>query len=251
MKKLQQMLFFGKKKSAPSIDLSWLGTDMHSHLLPGIDDGVPDMDTSLSIIKGLAALGYKRLITTPHILWEMYPNTPEIIRYGIQQVQQAAADAAIDMSLHAAAEYFIDEHFVQELKNKEPLLTIKDNLVLVEFSMVTAPFDLHEVLFEMQLQNYQPVIAHPERYIYLRNKKSFFDELKEQGCFFQLNLLSLTGHYGASVQELAEYLVKKEYYNYGGSDIHTEKHLDALQKLSSSASFVRLKNSQQLLNYLL
>jgi tyrosine-protein phosphatase YwqE len=155
------------------------------------------------------------------------------------------------MELGAAAEYFIDEHFVQELKEKKPLLTLKDNLVLVEFSMVTAPFDLGEVLFELQLQNYQPVIAHPERYIYLRNKKAFFDELKEHGCYFQLNLLSLVGHYGASVQELAEYLVKKDHYDFAGTDMHSERHLALLQKLSLAPYFTRLKASEQIKNHLL
>ncbi len=148
-------------------------------------------------------------------------------------------------------EYYIDEHFYSELQDKVPLLAVKDNLVLVEFSMLTAPFDLGEVLFEMQLQNYQPIIAHPERYIYLRNKKEFFDELKNSGCLFQVNLLSLTGYYGTSVQELAEYLVKKEYYDYAGTDTHHIRHLQALQKLSFSAAYNRLKDSGLLRNHLL
>ncbi len=242
------MLFFGKKKSPPLIDLSWLQADMHSHLLPGIDDGAPDIETSVQLLQGLKALGYKKVITTPHVLWDVYPNTTQQIQQSLAEVRQAAKEAAIDIELHAAAEYFIDEHFEEELKNKVPLLPISGNLVLVEFSMVTAPMDLQQVLFEMVMQNYQPVIAHPERYIYLTHRKQFFDELKEAGHYFQLNLLSLTGYYGRAVQELAEYLLKMDYYNLAGTDLHNDRHLSFLQKLSSSPSLLRLKESGLLKN---
>ena len=243
------MFFFGKKKKLPSyIDLSWLGADMHSHLIPGIDDGAPDIATSLELIKGLQNFGYKKIITTPHVLWDIYPNTSEVIVQGIDTVQKALQEGGIEIEFHAAAEYFIDEHFQSELRNKVPLLPISGNLVLVEFSMVTAPMDLSQVLFEMQIQNYQPVIAHPERYVYLNNRKDVFDEMKAAGCYFQLNLLSLTGYYGKPVQELAEYLCKKEYYNLAGTDLHHQRHLVALQKLASSSLFHRLKESGVLKN---
>lgn len=243
------MFFFKKKKQEEkATDLGWLGTDMHSHLLPGIDDGSPDIATSLELIKGMAALGYKQLITTPHILWEVYPNTREIIAKALGEVEAALAEESIDIRIRAAAEYFIDEHFQEELRNKAPLLTIKDNLVLVEFSMITAPLDLQDVLFEMQLQNYQPIIAHPERYIYLRNRTSFFDDLKNAGYYFQLNLLSLVGHYGRSVQELAEYLVKKGYYDFAGTDLHGARHLEGLQKLASSPYYLKLQEAGTLRN---
>lgn len=245
------MFSFFKNKPALPPDFSWLGTDMHSHLLPAIDDGSPDIETSVELVKGFAALGYKKLITTPHILWEMYPNTSEIINSGCDALKKELALQDIDIEINAAAEYYIDEHFQDAVNAKEPLLTLKDNLLLVEFSMVTAPFDLKEILFELQMQNYQPIIAHPERYIYLRNKKEFFDELKETGCLFQLNLLSLVGHYGTSVQELAEYLIKKEFYDYAGTDLHNERQLAALQKLGSSDAFARLQSLQMLKNHLL
>ena len=244
------MLFF-KKKNTKTLDLSWLHTDMHSHLVPAIDDGSPDVDTSLQLIKGLAELGYKKIITTPHILWEIYPNTPEKIGNGLQQVQQAAGKEGIDVQLHAAAEYFIDEHFQSQLQNKQPLLTISGNMVLVEISMMNAPLDLMETLFEMQIQNYQPVIAHPERYVYLSRNKEFFENLKNAGYLFQLNLLSLTGHYGTAVKELAEYLIKQDYYDLAGTDLHHARHLDSLQKLAGLSSLEKLKDSGLLKNHLL
>jgi protein-tyrosine phosphatase len=242
------MFFFGKKKAAQTTDLSWLGVDMHSHLIPGIDDGSPDLATSLELIRSLQKLGYRKLITTPHILWEVYPNTTEIITQGLATLQKAVEEAKIDVEIHAAAEYFIDEYFEELLKKKMPLLPISGNKVLVEFSMITAPLDLQQVLFDMQLQGYQPIIAHPERYIYLSHRKHFFDELQSAGCMFQLNLLSLTGYYGKSVQELAEYLLKGNYYSYAGTDLHGDRHLAGLQKLSGSSLYQRLREAGFLKN---
>jgi tyrosine-protein phosphatase YwqE len=242
------MMFFSRKKENSTADLSWIGTDMHSHLVPGIDDGSPDAATSLELIKGLQDLGFQRFITTPHILSDLYPNTPETIGAGLDVLKKAASDASLPVQVHAAAEYFIDEHFQQLLSKKTPLLTLSGNLVLVEFSMITAPMDLQDVLFELQLQNYQPVIAHPERYIYLSRRKEFFDMLRDAGAWFQLNLLSVGGGYGTSVQELAEYLLKKGYYELAGTDLHHKKHLEGLRKLGNSNLLNKLRDSGVLKN---
>lgn len=242
------MWFFGRKKATENADLSWLGTDMHSHLLPGIDDGSGNMATSLELIRGLHSLGYRKLITTPHIFWELYPNTPEIIAEKLDWLQKTLQEEGIEIELKAAAEYFIDEHFEEALRSKKPFLPISANKVLVEFSMVTAPMDLQHVLFEMQIQQYQPIIAHPERYVYLAGRKEFFDELKEAGCLFQLNLLSLVGYYGKGVQELAEYLCKKNYYDFAGTDLHHERHIMALRKVASNATLARLREAGVLKN---
>jgi tyrosine-protein phosphatase YwqE len=137
-------------------------------------------------------------------------------------------ESGIPVTINAAAEYFLDEYMEELLKRKEPLLTLKNNWVLCEFSLAFASRGLRDILFEMQMQGYQPVIAHPERYIYLQNEKSFFDELKNTGCLFQLNITALCGSYGKSVQELAHYLIKNEYYNLLGTDLHNARHLEAL-----------------------
>ena len=244
-------MLFWKKEAPPTVDLSWLGTDMHSHLLPGIDDGAQDPDTSLELVSGMMDLGFKQLVTTPHVLWEVYPNTRERIEQKRDLLNAHLANNGKDIQVQAAAEYFIDEHFEGLLKTKAPLLTIKQNMVLVEFSMITQPMDLKQILFEMQMGGYQPIIAHPERYIYLRDKKTFFDELKEIGCFFQLNLLSLVGYYGTTQKELAEYLVKKKYYNFAGTDLHNKKHLAALNLLVQSRAYNKLKEANLLKNYIL
>ena len=244
-------MFFFKKKIKENLDLSWLKSDMHSHLIPGIDDGSQDLETSLGLINGLVALGYEKLITTPHVLSEMYPNTSEQITAGLVILREACQKEGINIGINAAAEYYIDETLEEELQNKTRLLTFYGNHILVEFSMITAPMDLQKILFEMQIHNYQPVIAHPERYIYLANNKTLFEDLKDSGCMFQLNLLSLVGFYGASVQDLAEYLIKKNMYDFAGTDLHSVRQLPAYQHLSGSSLLKDLKNSGTIKNYLL
>lgn len=205
-----------------------LKTDMHSHLLPGIDDGSPDLDTSLQLIRGMMNLGYTKLITTPHIMWDMYRNTNEIIAAKLELLRKGLKEESINIEIQAAAEYFLDDYVHGLIKSNQPLLTIKDKMVLVEFSLAYPSHSIKDILFDMQMQGYQPVIAHPERYIYLERSKDFYEELKDIGCLFQLNLLSLTGHYGKAVQELSQYLIKKGYYDLAGTDLHHERHLEAL-----------------------
>jgi protein-tyrosine phosphatase len=221
--------FFSRSKPAPfKGELSFLRTDLHSHLLPGIDDGSPDLPTSLDLVRGMRDLGYTKLITTPHIMGDMYKNTPEIIMGQLELLRRAVREEGLEIEINAAAEYFLDDYFSGLLKAGEPLLTISGNMILVEFSLAYPSHGLKGILFDLQMQGYLPVIAHPERYIYLERNKEFYEELKDIGCLFQLNLLSLNGHYGKSVQELSHYLVKKEYYDLVGTDLHHYRHLEAL-----------------------
>ena len=162
---------FRKKNVERIADFSALNCDMHSHLIPGIDDGSPNMATSMELIKGLMDMGYKKIITTPHIMWDMYKNNNEIIQIGCEAVKKELRKNGIDVEFHAAAEYFLDDHFVDLLQGKRPLLTLKDNLVLVEFSFVEASINLKEILFQLQIKGYLPVIAHPERYLYFKQQK--------------------------------------------------------------------------------
>jgi protein-tyrosine phosphatase len=243
------MRFFRKRNAALDIaDYSILNADIHSHLLPGIDDGSPDFETSIELIRGMKSLGYKKLFTTPHIMWDVYKNTNDIILERLQELKGRLTDEQIDIEIQAAAEYFIDDHLGELVERKEPLLSFGNNLVLVEFSMVSQPFEWKKTLFEMQIQGYQPVIAHPERYTYLDRNKNFYDELKNAGYLFQLNILSLNGQYGNSVTELARYLTKKGYYDLIGTDLHHFRHLEALKNPSVFSSLQQLLDSGKILN---
>lgn len=235
-----------KKKQYPKTDLSALGCDMHSHLLPDIDDGSPNVETSLELIRGLKDLGYKKLITTPHIMWDLYQNDAETISAAYESLGH---DQEITSTLHTAAEYYMDDHFDSVLDSNTPLLKIKDNWVLVEFSFVTAPVNLKQTLFNLQISGYHPILAHPERYLYFSSEKKTYDELRDTGCFFQLNLLSLTGYYGKGPQELAEYLIKKQYIDLLGTDLHHDRHLHMLRSSGSLNDQVKfLMDTGKILN---
>lgn len=240
---------FSRAKSNPlTADFSLLKADMHSHLIPGIDDGSPDMETSIQLIRQMAGLGYTKLITTPHIMWGMYRNDRDDILTRLESLQSAVKAAGIAVEIHAAAEYFLDEHVEQLLKNNKPLMTISGNMVLVEFSMALQSMGIKNILFDMQMKGYQPVIAHPERYIYLEKNKEFYDELKDIGCLFQLNLLALSGGYGNSVKKLADYLIKKEYYDLIGTDLHHHRHIEALHNPVLAEPLARLVASGKIKN---
>jgi protein-tyrosine phosphatase len=241
-------LFSRSKSSDQKFDFSSLRVDMHSHLLPGIDDGSPDVATSLQLIRGMAELGYTKLITTPHIMWDMYKNTHEIVLRQLEVVRTAMREENIAVELHAGAEYFLDDHVEQLLKKNEPLLTISGNMVLTEFSLAYPAHSLKDILFEMQMQGYQPVIAHPERYIYLEKNRDFYDELKDIGCLFQLNILSFANYYGKAPNELAQYLMKKGYYDLIGTDLHHARHLEALQQGAFAIPFKKLLDTGKIRN---
>jgi len=221
--------FFKKKKPLPQAhDLSVLKCDMHSHLVPGIDDGSPDVETSVVLIEGLMKLGYKKIITTPHLMADLYPNNRTTIMNGYDKLVRELERRNIRIPVRAAAEYFLDDHFDSLLDKNEPLLTIKDNLVLVEFSFASIPIDYKQKIFNLQMKGYKPVLAHPERYAYLHNKPEVYEELRDAGCLLQVNLLSLIGYYGKSIALAAEKLYKMRCIDLLGTDMHHARHLENL-----------------------
>ncbi len=243
------MLNIFRKRNPSAVDLSGLVADMHSHLIPGIDDGSPDMDMSLAMIRVLQEMGYRKLITTPHVMWEMFKNTPEKIEAGAEALRQATRAAGIEIEIRGAAEYFLDEHMDDLLEKNSRLQILQQNMVLVEFSFIRQPMDLKEKLFALQIKGYQPVLAHPERYLYFGADKEMYDTLKDMDCLFQLNLLSLCGYYGKKQEELAHYLIKKKYVSLLGTDMHNLRHASVLRSNSGLGSIVnRLLDSGAILN---
>lgn len=238
-------MFFFKKKEIPLPDFFPEGfIDIHSHLLPGIDDGAPNLDTSIDLIQKMSSFGIKNFITTPHILGDVYPNTPEIIKNKLQLVQDELKKRNItDITIDAAAEYMMDEQF-SILLEKGEILTLKDNFILVEMSYFSPPINLYEIIYQTQLKGYKPVLAHPERYFTYHNNFEQYYKLKTAGCLFQLNLLSLTEQYGKHVQKTTTKLLKENLYDFVGSDVHHQNHLHLLQKISSTKN---LKSIEHLL----
>jgi protein-tyrosine phosphatase len=220
---------------------------MHSHLIPGIDDGAPDQETSLQLIRGLMDLGYKKIITTPHVNGDVFRNTPATIGDGQAAVRRALQREGMKVEFRAAAEYLMDDEFTKTLSAGGPFLTLKDNLILVELSFVVAALNLKDMLFQLQLKGYQPVLAHPERYLYFAGNKAWYDQLRDSGCYFQLNLLSFSGYYGREARDLAVYLVKKGYVEFLGTDLHHPRHLELLRSSQVIAKTVRQLEDKGLL----
>lgn len=229
-----------KKKTTPSLkDFSILKTDFHSHLIPGIDDGAKSMEDSISLIGQLIDLGFENIITTPHIHNDYYPNSSAIIQEGLQTLRPALKASGLNIDFHAAAEYYMDEHFESLLENKEPLLKISKNLVLVEMSFFGAPPKLEDYLFKMQMQGYKPIIAHPARYSFFKGQVAAYERLKDLGCHFQINLLSLAGYYGKETMETAQKLIKHNLVEYLATDLHHQRHLDSLKAALDNKTFTK------------
>jgi len=183
---------FGSAKSETSFDFSSIGVDMHSHLIPSIDDGSKSIEESLELIKNLKEMGYKKLITTPHIMADRYKNTPEIINEGLKIIRKTLKDQHVEMEIDVAAEYLIDDGFLKKMESGK-LMTMGDNFLLVELSYFSEPLNLNSILFELQINNYKVILAHPERYTYWHDNMDKYQDLYDRGIYLQLNINSLTG----------------------------------------------------------
>jgi protein-tyrosine phosphatase len=232
------MFSFFRSKTTP--DLSFIGADMHSHLLPGLDDGLQEIAQTLDYVRELQQLGYKKLICTPHILSDVYPNSPDTILPKLQLVQNALKENGIDMQIEAAAEYMVDIDFENYLNSNKPLLTFGKNLILIEMSYVAASNNIENVIFDLRLKGLQPILAHPERYNYYFGNMEQFQRFIDLGCCLQINILSLLGYYGEGSKNTAQELLKKSKVSLVGTDLHHENHLNALKSLASKKSFYKL-----------
>ena len=191
-------------------------TDRHSHILPGVDDGIQSVKDSLAILTMYEQMGVKKVWLTPHIM-EDCPNTPEKLKVRFEELE-SAYQGKIELSL--SAENMMDGLFVKRLE-QGILMPYGDNQneLLIETSYVQPPMGMEGILRDMRKAGYIPVLAHPERYLYMDAEK--YENIKEMGVKFQLNVTSLIGVYGNQVKERAEYLLNEGYYNYSGSDAHS------------------------------
>lgn len=227
-----------------ALDLSWLEVDMHSHLIPGIDDGSKTMEESLQLIKRLADFGLRKIITTPHIMSEYYRNTPEIIHMGLEDLRKAVLAEGISTEIEAAAEYYMDEILLEKIKAGEELLTFGDNYILVETGFINKPQMLLETIFQLEMAGFKPILAHPERYQYLIADKGLLEDLIDRNILFQINLLSLTGFYSKQVKDFGEMLVERDLVRFFGTDCHNARYLDMLEMLPKSKIYSKIKQTK-------
>ena len=223
--------------------------DMHSHLIPAIDDGSPDLETSVQIIKNLQSLGFKKIVTTPHIMCDFYRNTPEIILDGLKDLQDELKRQSVEIKISAAAEYYIDYDFEAKVDSGEKFLTIGDNQLLIETSFISSPPNFGDTIFKLQLAGYRIILAHPERYSFMT-----FEDLKNyktRSLCLQINLLSLLGFYGQPAKQMAEKLIENNMVDYVGTDCHNLHQSTLYSKCFNNKYWHMLLNSGKLKNQML
>jgi len=240
-------LFGSKEKAMPPADLSVLRCDVHSHFIPGIDDGAQTLEQSMELLTAMRELGYRKVITTPHNMADGYRNTPEIILGGLEKLRREVARTGLDIEVDAAAEYYLD-HELEKKVLERTVLTFGNNLLLFELPFISEPAVLLSVVFQMQTQGYRPVLAHPERYAFWHNDYAKYERLKERGVLFQLNLVALSGAYGPKAKEIAERLIDDGHYELLGSDCHNVNHVQAIHNTLTRPYLHKLIGSGKLLN---
>ncbi|MCC5929582.1 MAG: capsular biosynthesis protein [Cyclobacteriaceae bacterium] len=238
--------FFSRKKTGSFITP---GIDIHNHLLPGLDDGAPDLETSLELIRGMIALGYHTLVLTPHIMHDYYPNSELAILEATTTLQKACRDHDIDVHLIPAAEYYLDEHFLKKIKDGTKLLTFGDRFLLFETPFLSEPGFMKEAVFLLNSNNYRPVLAHPERYTYLRMQPHKIEELSYMNVLLQVNLLSLAGFYEPVIKKFAKNLITKKMISFAASDCHNMQQLKVLDNYLHSPEAIWLED-EKLLHHL-
>ena len=199
--------------------------DIHSHIIPGIDDGAKNINESKKIIAELKKLGFSKIYCTPHTFPGLYDNTKETILEGYNSLNK------VDNNINflCASEYLIDDYLFDLIKENK-VLTLKENYILLEMSYIAPPINLHEILFKLIQENFKPIIAHPERYFFYEKKFGMYEKLKNIGCLFQVNLLSSTGFYGKYCLNTLDKLLENDLVDFVGSDIHNFNQLNEFNK---------------------
>lgn len=234
-----------KQEELDPLSFSVIKTDIHSHLIPGIDDGSADMETTISLIQEMHMLGFSKLIITPHIMSDFYRNSSQTILQGLADVRTELKSRKIDMAIEASAEYYVDYNFEQKI-GEEKFLTFTDNYILIELSFAEPPRNLFETIFKLQLEGYKVVLAHPERYNYFQSKD--YSDLVDRSVFFQINWLSLIGYYSPKVRDRVEYLISKDMVSFIGTDCHNMSHIELYKRCQTKKAWHDLYSSGKLLN---
>ncbi|WP_317195327.1 tyrosine-protein phosphatase [Zobellia barbeyronii] len=212
--------------------------DIHNHILPGIDDGAKTVDESIALIRSFSEFGVKHFIATPHIMSNYYPNTRETIGASLTELKNALLQNGLkDVSVEASAEHMIDDNFESLLEN-EGIMPLKKDYLLVEMSYLQPPINFEEAIIKTASKRFFPILAHPERYGFLHHRKKRYQEYKDNGIQFQMNLLSLSEYYGKEVPKVAVELLEKGLIDFVASDVHNMSQLNALKKLTLSKKMI-------------
>jgi protein-tyrosine phosphatase len=239
-------LFNSFKKTNHSLP-DFYTTDLHSHLIPCIDDGSKSMEQSIEMIKELKQMGFKKLITTPHIMSHRYPNTKDGILKSFDNLQNELQKQNIDICMQVASEYYYDEHFIELIRNKD-LLTFGDNNILFELSYTTPAFGIEQTVYELLNAGYKPILAHPERYTYFAMNPSKYHQIRELGLLFQININSTNDFYGKGAKTAVKYLIEEGLVDFVGSDTHRPKYIESLKQSIGTKIFRNIEEKNQIKN---
>jgi tyrosine-protein phosphatase YwqE len=237
-----------KKKHEPRPIFAALGTDMHCHLVPQVDDGSKCIEESIECLQTLQAVGYNKVIITPHFQHPRFPNDEDDIVRRYEEVKKRAIEAGITLEFGGiGGEYRIDSGFAKRLENPRFLL-VGGKYVLVEFSLHQQMMGCDEMIFDMQMKGYEVILAHPERYPYLSVGSSRMEQLKNQGVFFQVNALSLGGFYGDEAKRRAFTMLEEGIVEFMGTDTHNALYAQALTDLSRNRKVEKVLEKYEFLN---
>lgn len=205
-----------------------LTADVHSHILPGVDDGSPDLDHSLAILGRLKELGIRRFTFTPHVSRSMFPNEAADLRERFARFKAQLPPELSGLDFRLGSEYMIDEFF----SGISDRLCYSDGHILIEMSYYERSREIKDTVFNLQMEDLKPILAHPERYVFYQkvfDKKKGVEELKtlrDMGCELQLNIMSLTGAYGERSLGIVHWLLDNDMYSYIGTDVHSPGQID-------------------------
>lgn len=227
---------FSSKKTPEKLPFH---TDIHCHIVPGVDDGSPSLEKSLELAERISHWGIDRIFLSPHVTQDTFENTPETLAQPFASLSEGVKAAGLPLELQMHAEYRIDEFFVDQIV-KGNLRPLPGNYLLVENSFSQEPWGLDKLLFDLRIKGFIPVLAHPERYLYYSTtNRQRYKQLHDTGLLFQINLLSLAGAYGKTEKQTAEWLLENGMVDFIGSDLHRIAHADAIDAYLASRDFSR------------
>ncbi len=214
--------------------------DIHSHLLPGVDDGSPDVETSVELVGRMAALGLERIIASPHVTQDTFENSPETLDAALSQLQEALKKSGAGIRVDRSAEYRFDEFSLAQI-GSGAAKTLPEGYILVENSFIQEPWGLENILFDLKIKGMKPILAHPERYAYYHvDKMARYKQLHDAGTLFQINLLSLAGAYGKKEKAVATEMVERKWVDFIGTDVHNRDHVDIIEQYLASRDYRRI-----------
>ena len=242
------MLNLFKKKYTARPIFAPLGTDMHCHLVPRVDDGSKCIEESVECLQTLWEVGYRKVIITPHFQHPRFPNDEDDIKRRFEELKQQAKEQGVEIEIAGiGGEYRIDTGFAQRLENPR-FLMVGGKYVLVEFSLHQQMMGSDELIFDLQMKGYEVILAHPERYPYLNVDGMRMEQLKNQGVYFQINALSLGGFYGEEAKHRAYEMLERGWVEFMGTDTHNTMYAQALRDLSCNRKVEKLIEKYQFMN---